>query len=99
MTLHHDDELARRHWEQASLVVRHAYGLPIGPGQPLAQHDPRAQAMRTQHAQGEDDRARENFVVIQVEVDSLDWLQIGEAGQLRALMSRDQHWQPKPLAP
>ena len=99
VTLHHDDALANQHWEQASLAVRHAYSLPIGPGEPLVQHDPRARTMRTDHTAGESDRGRVNFVVIQLQVESIDWLQLLAAGQIRAVMRRGRGWKPEPLAP
>lgn len=98
-TLHQNDALAERHWEQASLAVRHAYGLPHTAGEPLHQPDPKLQVMRQQHKLGSADQGRHNFVVIQVQVESIDWLQVGTTGQIRAILRAANGWKAEPLVP
>jgi len=99
VTLHYDDRLTNHHWEQVSMAVRYAYGLPHGPGEPLQQPDPRFQVMHRQQELGEVHRARENFVVIQVRVDTIDWLQVGSTGQIRAVLRAATGWKAEPLVP
>lgn len=99
VTLHENDALAERHWEQVSAAVRHAYGLPHAPGEPIQQRDPRLQAMRQHQKLGSADHGRHNFVVMQVRVEVIDWLQIGSLGQVRAILRAATGWSAEPLVP
>jgi hypothetical protein len=98
-TLHQNDSLADCHWEQVSMAVRYAYGLPRGPGEPLPHPDPRSHAMHRHQKLGQPERGRDNFVVIQVRVEAIDWLQISSAGQSRAVLRADGGWKVQPLTP
>ena len=99
VTLHHDDRLAERHWEQVSMAVRHAYGLEHAPGEPLQLPDPRSQAMQHEQELGQSDRGRQNFVVIQVQIETIDWLQIGATDQIRAILRAHGDWKAEPVTP
>jgi general stress protein 26 len=102
VTLHKDDATAQRHWEQTSMVVRFAYGVSPGPGATLnsAPHpDPRLHAMRAQHARGRLTDGRQNFVVIEAQVEIIDWIQITDVGQRRAMLRAETGWTPQPLVP
>ena len=99
VSLHLDDRLADHHWEQVGMAVRYAYGLPHGPGEPLRQPDPRFQVIRRQQKLGELHHGRENFVVIQVRVETIDWLQVGPTGQVRAVLHAATGWKAEPLVP
>lgn len=98
-TLHFDDALAQRHWQQVSMVMQHAYGQPHAPGEPVEQPDPRLQAMRRDDDRGKAERGRQNFMVIEMRVEVIDWLQIGADGQTRAILRASSRWQAEPLAP
>jgi general stress protein 26 len=99
VTLHHHDVLADRHWEQASMAVRRAYGLPEGPGESIHQPDPRSQMMRKEQNLGNPEHGRENFIVLQLRVEVLDWLQVGANGQVRAVMHSADGFKPRPVVP
>ena len=98
VTLHKDDAVAQRHWEQTSMVVRFAYGMSPAPGAAangaVRPADPRLLSMHQQHAQGRLSAGRQNFVVIEVEVETIDWLQIADSGQRRALLRMESHMAP-----
>jgi pyridoxamine 5'-phosphate oxidase len=98
-TLHENDALAEQHWEQASMAVRRAYGLAHGPGEALELPDPRFQVMHSQQKSGHSDRGRHNFVVIQMRVEVIDWLQVGSTGQIRAILRADKNWKAEPVVP
>lgn len=98
-TLHQNDALAQRHWEQASLAVRYAYALPQGPGKPVQHADPKFQSMHSAQQHGHVEEGRQNFVVIQVQVEMIDWLQVASTGQRRALLRVDTGWKAQPLTP
>ena len=98
-TLHENDELADRHWEQVSMTLRHAYSSPHAPGEPIRQPDPRLEMMSRQRDQGPADHGRDNFVVLQVRVVEIDWLQVGPKGQVRAILRAATGWKAHALAP
>jgi hypothetical protein len=99
VSLHENDMVAERHWAQASMAVKHAYGLPLAPGASIPAPDPRSEAMRTQQKLGTPDQGRHNFVVLEVKIEAIDWLQISSTGQIRAILRAEHGWKAEPLAP
>jgi len=99
VTLHQDDALAEHQWQQVSMALRFAYAFPHAPGRLLKQPDPRLQKMQVEHDAGESERGRENFVVIQVRVEVIDWLQISHTRQRRAILRAGKGWKSEPLVP
>lgn len=95
-TLHDRDKVADDHWMQIMMSMRHAYGLPTSPAQPLPSADPRLNAL-WQHQRttsiGED---RANFLVIEVNVESMEWLQVCGAEQRRAMLTAVNNWSMEP---
>lgn len=85
------------------MVVRFAYGMYPAPGATVngvqRQADPRLFALRQQHTKGRLAKSNRNFVVIEVDVEAIDWLQVAEAGQRRALLRAESAWTPEPLVP
>lgn len=75
VTLHHNDDLARRLWEDVPRDARGNYSSRQSPGEPL---DSRIATTLC----GEE--AFFNFLVVQCEVVFLDWLQISNDGHQRA---------------
>ena len=92
-TLHTDDALADRLWDAASLRTRLTYRVLDAPGTVL----PRSSTGLPAHPQGgsptEDEVApgRENLAVLRTVIESLDWLRLGDTGNVRArfLWNRD----------
>jgi pyridoxamine 5'-phosphate oxidase len=100
VTLHQGDSIAKHHWEQVSMAVRSAYGLPQGPGNRIEQPDPRAQVISQQIKSGRAEDGWQNFTVIEVAVDVIDWLQLGYGNQQRrAVLRAETGWKVEPLKP
>ena len=97
--LHRDCELAERHWEQTDFHVRHAYAVPSKPGEPLSRPDPLMRLHRDQLAAGDLAQARRNFAVIELVISEIEWLQVSDVGDRRAVMRAADGWKITPLAP
>lgn len=98
--IHGDDDVAARHWQQLDLAARHLYQTEGTPGVPHAEPDPRARAaIERIETQADPERARRRFAVIEVTVDSIDWLQSTTHGMQRAMLTRDGGWVPVAVAP
>lgn len=95
VSVHCDDELAHRHWEQLDLAVRTAYSLPHGPGEPLPHPDGR---MRD-HAAHDPSSGVANLGVIALHPDAIEWLRVLETGDDRVIMRADNDWRPIALVP
>jgi len=91
VTLHRDNEITRRLWESVPVDARGNYSSPQSPGEPIV----------TRHEIPlRDEQAFLNFLVVQCEVDFLDWLQISNEGHQRAQFTWDgQAWNGVPVAP
>ncbi len=78
--LHHDNAIAQDHWLQTNLSLRHAYGEPQN-GEQLPFTDPRLD--RLWHHGDANGRIadRKRFVVIEVQVTSIEWQQFAGAKQ------------------
>jgi general stress protein 26 len=91
--------LADQHWSQVGMAVRALYASPDTPGRPLRQPDPRLMGVKRSIDAGGEDTARGNFAVIEITVDSIEWLQIADGDQRRAIMFAATNWAVQPLAP
>jgi pyridoxamine 5'-phosphate oxidase len=90
--LHVHDEVADRHWEQATLAIGYLAGTPDEPDLPSPVPDPRL-AAAVRHAEEALTRAaREHFAVIEVAVESIDWYQVVEDRARRAVLKPDGWW-------
>ena len=99
VTLHQGNEVAERHWEQTEFHVRHAYAMACAPGQPLPRRDPRMQVHQQQLATNNLEQGRRNFAVIELMIEGIEWLQVGDTEDRRAVMRSVDDWQVEPLAP
>ncbi len=97
--LHRDSELAERHWEQMEFHVRHLYADPFKPGEALMRPDPRMRLHRDQLAADNLAEGRRNFAVIELIIDEIEWLQVSNIGDQRAVMRAADGWQVTALAP
>jgi pyridoxamine 5'-phosphate oxidase len=98
-SLHDYDTLADRQWEQIALAARAAYATTAGPGEPLALPDPRVPWGTEAVASALTARARANFMVIELAVETIDWFQVVGMRQQRAVMHAASRWVPTALAP
>lgn len=99
-TLHEGDDLAARHWDQISRAARTLYGADEPPGVPLRRPDPRLAKMRGQHERSDAaEAARKNFAVIEVEVSTIEWLQVSAQEQRCAVIRAAADWAVEPVAP
>lgn len=99
VSVHCTDELADWHWEQTDVAVRYAYAISQTPGQALSPHDPRTEAHRRRLHAGDDLAGRENFAVLEIAVESIDWLQLDPVGDRRAILYAANDWRAEPLVP
>jgi 3-hydroxyisobutyrate dehydrogenase len=87
--IHHGDELAQLHWLNTQHHSRRCYLLPEGPGQPLMQ-DPAMEEDRLSdfsYSKEESEAGFERFVVVETQVDSMEWYYTHSKGNRRALFS------------
>lgn len=90
--LHHGDELARLHWEKTQHFSRRCYLLPDGPSKPLMQDvavaDERLSSFS--YSKEESEAGFDHFVVVETQVDALEWYYTYSRGNRRALFSYHQ---------
>ena len=88
-TLHTDDALADRHWQQTSLSNRRSYLSVPAPGS--RESEPTSGLPNDldtrEPTEEESGRGRTNFAVIVVAVHSLDWLYLARGGHRRAMFT------------
>lgn len=94
-----DGPLVDRHWSQASLSLRSLFLSDEAPGRPLAHPDPRLTAIRRALDAGTEDEARRNFAVIEVTVETIEWLQVVDEDQRRAVMRAETGWAVTAITP
>lgn len=98
-TIDSSSPLADDHWRQASLGLQVLLQSPDDPGRPLPQPDPRLMGMKTAMDADDEATARRNFAVIEIRIAAIEWLQVCDDDQRRAIMNSATHWQPLALAP
>ena len=89
-------------WAAASTLSRRCYLAHVGPSAPMdaagSALPPELRDNRLTHAQSE--AGRENFAVIMMRAECLDWLQLSHDGGLRARFERSSEgWQGAWVAP
>jgi 3-hydroxyisobutyrate dehydrogenase len=98
--LHHGDELAQLHWSLTQHPSRRCYLLPEGPGRPLMQDVgiESGQLSDFSYSKEESEAGFDRFVVVETQVDSMEWYYTYSKGNRRALFSyihgqlADQSW-------
>jgi general stress protein 26 len=91
-TLHENDDLARRHWEQIDIATRCAYAVSSAPGEHLVHPDPRMEAHRRELGTPDELVGKANFLVIELVVDEIEWFQASLLGDRRAVMRFEHEW-------
>ncbi len=91
--------LADRHWSQGAMALQALFASPDPPGRPLKSPDPRLMGMKKSIDAGEEAKARGNFAVIEIAVDSIEWLQVIDPDQRRAIAHAADGWAVQALAP
>lgn len=99
-TIHSSDPLAQSHWDHFSRTAMWLYEHPQVPQQdpgdgPVDLRLPNDQAALS-HALTA--RARAQFAVLQVQIDSIDWLQATDRTQVRAALRADEDWLPRSVS-
>jgi general stress protein 26 len=95
VVLHQHDECARKHWEQLSSAARWLFDAPDAPGQAGGSVEPpdlRLPRDKAQLPHKLTARERDRFTVIEVRVETIDWLQATQTQQRRAVMHADGGW-------
>lgn len=98
-TIHELDRQATSHWNQMGMGVRALYAAPDPPGVPLRQPDPRVIGVQQAISADTEEDARRNFAVIEALVQSIEWLQVQEDDQRRAIMHACTGWGVQPVTP
>ena len=98
-TIHELNSEAAQHWSQTSTVVRALYASPDAPGRPLRLPDPRLMTIKHALDAGAEAVARQNFAVIETLVQTIEWLQLKDDDQRRAILHASTGWAVQPLAP
>ena len=98
-TIRESGKLADRHWSQTSRGFRALYASPDAPGRPLGQPDPRLMTIKQAVDAGAEADARQNFAVIETLVQTIEWLQLKDADQRRAIMHACTGWGVQAMAP
>lgn len=110
VTLHQHDECSRRHWEQLSSAAQWLYSAPDEQADnsrpPTAAPEPAAPPSEPPDLRLPRDkrqlphkltaRERERFVVVEVRIETVDWLQATLTEQRRAVMHAADHWVAEP---
>ena len=81
------------------MAVQTFLASPDAPGRPLQHADPRLAGMKQSFQSGDEAKARANFAVLELAVRAIEWLQVDEGEQQRAIMHAATHWSVQPLAP
>ncbi len=90
---------ADTHWNHAAMAVRALFSAPDAPGRPLRLPDPRLMSVKRSLDEGQEAEARGNFAVLEIAVRSIEWLQIMDGEQRRAITHASTAWAVHPLAP
>jgi pyridoxamine 5'-phosphate oxidase len=77
VSMHHDDELAHGSWQSAQPMSKITYGIMPAPGLLIASPD----QVSMPEPQSDVEWARKHFVVVKVEVQTLQWLYLKQGGQ------------------
>lgn len=97
-SIHHaSDALAQSHWDHFSRTAMWLYEHPQAPQQdpgdgPVDLRLPNDPAALSHAITA---RARAQFVVLQVQIDSIDWLQATDRTQVRATLKASEDWLPR----
>jgi pyridoxamine 5'-phosphate oxidase len=89
---------ADEHWRQAALIIRHLYASPRSPGEPVPPPDPELSRPPQGLTESLTRRARANFCVVEVTVETIDWFQIIDTCSSRALLRGSTGWRTEYLA-
>ena len=93
--LHHEDELARSHWESLSVHGRRIYSCEPGPGTQVPDFETGVAAYASAEAsEAEQENWYPNFAVLHTEVHAYDVLLLHPDGHRRALFTlKNNEWQ------
>jgi general stress protein 26 len=98
VALHQHDAVSNRHWEQMSNAAQWLYSTPSdqasNAGEPPDLRLPRD---RRQLPHKLTARERERFVVIELRVETIDWMQATQTSQCHAVLRADKRWFAEPV--
>lgn len=90
--LHHRNELAQLHWSGTQHHSRRCYLLPEGPGRPLNEDVTHEEERLSDfsYSYEESEAGFQHFVVVETQVDAMEWYYTFNRGNRRALFSYHQ---------
>lgn len=95
--MHHNSVPANEHWEQVSRAAIWLYGEPARAGGEAGRVDLRLPRDREQLVHRLTARERNPFVVLEIIVESMDWLQATPTERGRAHMISSDQWRAVPV--
>lgn len=96
VTVHDHGALADRHWEQMTETAREFYRHHDDRHHATAGTDPRLPFDPEELAAALTERARANFAVLELAVETIDWYQVLDGRQRRALLRSVSAWRAEP---
>jgi general stress protein 26 len=90
--LHHRDAMAEEHWGHIAQVAQWLYELPDLEEESPVGIDPRLPQDREKLTAGLTAKSRAQFGVIEITVETIDWLQATGPAQRRAVMHATDRW-------
>lgn len=93
--LHQRDAVSDQHWEQMSSAAKWLYSTPSesgGAGSGQEPPDLRLPRDRKQLPHVLTARQRDHFVVIELRMETIEWLQATQTEHRRAVMRAEEHW-------
>ncbi len=97
VVLHQRSAVSSRHWEQMSRAAQWLYATPGGQAEASGEPpDPRLPRDKHQLPRKLTAHERDRFVVIELDVATIDWLQATRTEQRHAMMRAEEHWVAMP---
>lgn len=93
--MHHRDSMAAEHWEHVEQVSHWLFELPNLERESPVGIDPRLPQDREKLTEGMTAKARANFGVIEITIETIDWLQANGREQRRAVMHACEQWRAR----
>lgn len=102
ITIHRDDAVADAAWARTGMMARRTYLVDPAPGSVLAEPGGGLPEDLSRHAPepGRSEEGRENFAVLALQLERIEWLSLAATGHRRARFVRsDGGWKGDWLAP
>jgi hypothetical protein len=90
-TIHHQDDIAEQHWQQSGFKSRRNYLTQQSPSSPLKEEGSGLEYLDDKKFDDSDPAGYENFAVVVLNTNFLDYLQLNHDGNRRARFKKDEN--------